>query len=206
MHNQGHGMKRTALAVVALVGVMSMSAVAQEFRSEISALGTGFYTKDANGNGIRDNVTDTGGFLVGYRYNFNRWLSAEANYGYDRNTQKYLGATTARVQTNIHTVTSSAVVKLPTVAKLQPYVLGGGGALVFDPTDKSGGSLLGATWQAKGAFVYGGGADYAISKHFSARAEYRGYVYKAPDFNLTSLKTDAWTHVAAPSAGVVYHF
>jgi len=206
MHNQGHGMKRTALAVVAFVGVMSMSAVAQEFRSEISTLGTGFYTKDANGNGIRDNVTDTGGFLVGYRYNFNRWLSAEANYGYDRNTQKYLGATTGRVQTNIHTVTSSAVVKLPTVAKLQPYVLGGGGALVFDPTDKSGGSFLGATWQAKGALVYGGGADYAVSKHFSARAEYRGYVYKAPDFNLTSLKTDAWTHVAAPSAGVVYHF
>jgi outer membrane immunogenic protein len=206
MRKKSRAIKRAALAVVAVVGLMSMTAIAQEFRSEISAVGTGFFTKDANGNGIRDNATDTGGFLVGYRYNFTRWLSAEANYGYDRNTQRYFGSTTGRVQTNIHTVTGSAVVKLPTVAKLQPYVLGGGGALVFDPTDKSGGGFVGATWQAKGAFAYGGGADYAISKHFSARAEYRGYVYKAPDFSLTSLKTDAWTHVAAPSAGVVYHF
>jgi len=206
MHKRSHAMKRAVLAVAAAVGLMSMTAIAQEFRSEISAVGTGFYTKDATGNGIRDNVTATGGFLIGYRYNYNRWLSAEANYGYDRNTQRYFGSTTGRVQTNIHTVTGSAVVKVPSVLKLQPYVLGGGGALVFDPTNNAGGSVFGSTWQAKGAFLYGGGADYAISKHFSARAEYRGYVYKAPDFNLISLKTDTWTHIAAPSAGVVYHF
>ena len=38
-------------------------------------------------------ANDTGGFLLGYRYNLNRWLSAEANYGYDRNTQFYFGGT-----------------------------------------------------------------------------------------------------------------
>jgi hypothetical protein len=33
-------------------------------------------------------------FLAGYRYHLNHWLSAEAVYGWDRNTQKYLlGAT-----------------------------------------------------------------------------------------------------------------
>jgi hypothetical protein len=40
----------------------------------------------------------------------------------------------------------------------------------------------------------------------SFRAEYRGYVYKAPDFNLASLNTDAWTHTAQPSAGIVFRF
>jgi hypothetical protein len=41
---------------------------------------------------------------------------------------------------------------------------------------------------------------------FSLRAEYRGFVYKSPSFNLASLKTDAWTHMAQPSAGIVYRF
>jgi opacity protein-like surface antigen len=97
-------------------------------------------------------------------------------------------------------------VKLPSIARLQPFVLGGGGALVFDPTSNAGGTFAGATRQTRGAFVYGGGADYSIMRHVSLRAEYRGYVYKGPDFNLTSLNTDSWTHIAQPSAGVVFRF
>jgi hypothetical protein len=31
-------------------------------------------------------------------------------------------------------------------------------------------------------------------------------VYKAPDFNLTGLNTDSWTHIAQPSAGIVFRF
>jgi outer membrane immunogenic protein len=198
--------KRTGIALLGLLALLSINAVAQENRSEISLQGTGFFTKDTQGNGVRDQATNTGGFLVGYRYNINRWLAAEANYGYDRNTQTYFGGSFARVQSNIHQVTGSAVVKLPTFAKLQPYVLGGGGALIFDPTGNSGGSFTGATRQNQGAFVYGAGGDYAVSRHFSLRAEYRGYVYKAPDFNLVSLRTDTWTHIAQPSAGLVFRF
>jgi hypothetical protein len=69
-----------------------MTAIAQETRSEISVQGTGFFTKDSEGNGVQDHVTNTGGFLIGYRYNINRWLAAEANYGYDRNTQIYFNS------------------------------------------------------------------------------------------------------------------
>jgi opacity protein-like surface antigen len=77
---------------------------------------------------------------------------------------------------------------------------------MFDPTGNVGGSFAGATWQAKGAFVYGAGADYAFTKHISLRAEYRGYVYKAPDFNVASLNTNAWAHTAQPSAGITFRF
>lgn len=198
--------QRGGVIALAFIALMSLTAVAQEVRSEISVQGTGFFTKDTDGNGIRDHVTETGGFLIGYRYNVNRWLAAEANYGYDRNTQMYFGNGLARVQSNVHQVTGSAVVKLPNFAHLQPYALAGGGALLFDPTGNAGGSFGGATGEAKGAFVYGAGADYAITKHVSIRAEYRGYVYKAPDFNLVSLRTDAWTHTAQPSAGIVFRF
>lgn len=86
--------------------------MAQEFRSEVSVQGTEFFTKDASGNGIKDQATKTGRVLVGYRYNITRWLAAEANYGYDRNTQAYFGSTLARVQSSIHQITGSAAVKL----------------------------------------------------------------------------------------------
>jgi outer membrane immunogenic protein len=201
-----HSIKRAGITAVALIGLLSVTAVAQETRSEISVQGTGFFTKDTDGNGIRDHVTNTGGFLVGYRYNINRWLAAEANYGYDRNTETYFGNGLGRVQSNVHQVTGSAVIKLPTFARLQPYALAGGGALLFDPTGNAGGTFAGATWEAKGAFVYGAGADYAFTRHISLRAEYRGYVYKAPDFNLASLNTDSWTHTAQPSVGIVFRF
>ena len=201
-----YSMKKVGIAVVGVFALLSMTAVAQENRSEISFQGTGFFTKDTQGNGVLDRATNTGGFLVGYRYNINRWLAAEANYGYDRNTQNYFGAASARVESNIHQFTGSAVVKLPTFARLQPYVFGGGGALLFDPTGNAGGTFAGVTREAKGTFVYGGGADYSFTRHISLRAEYRGYVYQSPDFNLVSLKTDSWTHIAQPSAGVVFRF
>jgi outer membrane immunogenic protein len=111
-----------------------------------------------------------------------------------------------RVESDVHQATGEAVVKLPGFLRLQPYALAGGGALLFDPTDNAGGSFGGATWQARGAFIYGLGADYAFTKHISLRAEYRGYVNKAPDFDVATLNPNAWTHTAQPSAGIVFRF
>lgn len=199
-------MRRKLAIVIGIAVVLTSAAVAQEVRSEVSVQGTGFFTKNSDGRGIRQQATDTGGVLVGYRYNINRWLAAEANYGYARNTQSFFGNVPARVQANVHEVTGSAVVKLPSFAKLQPFVLAGGGALIFDPTGNAGGTFTGATQETKGAFLYGGGADYRLTNHFALRAEYRGLVYKAPSFNLTSLDTDKVTHVAQPSAGIVFRF
>jgi outer membrane immunogenic protein len=206
MEVRKYSMKRAALAFVGCVVLLSMTMAAQETRSELSVQGTGFFTKDTSGNGIKRDTTKTGGLLVGYRYQITRWLAAEANYGYDRNTQAYFGSTVGRVQSNIHQITGSAVVKLPGFARIQPYALAGGGGLLFDPRGNSGDNFGSATWQARGAFLYGGGADYAFTKHLSFRAEYRGLVYKAPNFNLASLNTGSWTHTAQPSAGVAFHF
>jgi len=54
--------------------------------------------------------------------------------------------------------------------------------------------------------LYDVSADYAFTRHLSLRAEYRGFLYKNPDFGLRALNTDSWTHTAQPSAGFVYHF
>ena len=200
-------MWRKGVLSVVTISLLIATAVAQEARSEISAQGTGFYTKDSTGQGMRQHATDTGGFLVGYRYNLNRWLAAETNYGFVRNTQQYsvpLGI--SGIRSDVYQFTGGLVFKVPSPVrfKFNPYLLAGGGALVFSPTDNS--LVADADTQAKGAFVYGGGADFPLSRHFSLRGEYRGLVYKSPDFGLSSLNTDAVTHTAQPSAGIVFRF
>jgi opacity protein-like surface antigen len=201
--------RRTAVLLAGFAILFTVGATAQENGSEISLQGTGFFTKDTNGRGISNSTTETGGFQVGYRHNFNRWLAAEAGYGYDRNTEKFFGGGfgASRVQANVHAVTGDVVVKLPLRLRgIRTYALAGGGGLIFDPTGNFGGSVAGASTQGKGAFLYGAGADYAFTRHLSLRVEYRGFVYKDPDFGLRALNTGGWTHTAQPSAGIVFHF
>jgi opacity protein-like surface antigen len=202
-------MRKIAIIIASVGFVVGIGAMAQESRSEISLQGTGFFTKDTSGQGTTETTTNTGGFLVGYRYNLTRWLAAEAVYGYDRNTEHYFGsAASSRIQANVHQATGGFVVRLPTSPrfKFSPYVLAEGGALVFDPTGNVFGSVAGAQRQAAGVFAYGGGADFPLLKHVALRAEYRGLVYSAPDFGLTTLNTNTVTHTAQPSAGLVIRF
>ena len=201
-------MRRTAIMLAGFVILLTLGATAQESRSEVSLQGTGFFTQDSNGQGTSRTTTNTGGFLVGYRYHINRWLAAEADYGYDRDTQKYFSTGgLSRVQSDVHTATADAVINLPfRISRLNPYVLGGGGSLVFHPTGNAGGFVSGADTEAKGAFLYGGGVNYTLTKHWSVRAEYRGYVYKDADFGIRTLNTDSWTHTAQPSAGIAFRF
>ena len=95
--------------------------------------------------------------------------------------------------------------KLPGVARIQPYALAGGGALLFDPSGNAGARFAGATRETVER-LYGIGADYVVAKHWAARAEYRGLVYKAPDFHVATLNTGTWTHIAQPSAGIAFRF
>jgi len=201
-------MKRGSFVTLASILLLTITALAQESRNEISVQGTGFFTKDSSGNGISRSTTQTGGFQVGYRYRINRYFSAEANYGFNRNTQRYFSVDgLSRVQADTHAVTGDVIINLPIrISKFNPYAIAGGGALIFHPTGNAGGVVSGADNQSKGAFLYGAGTDYVLTRHISLRAEYRGYVYKDPDFGLQSLRTASWTHTAQPSAGLVYRF
>lgn len=177
-------------------------------RNEVSVQGVGFFTKDSDKNGITQHTTDSGGLLVSYRNHFNRWLGADLSYGYTRNTQQNFASTGAfNVQSNVHQTTGALVVTAPgRIVGFKPFALAGAGALTFAPTDRLGGFVLGADRQARAAFVYGGGADFGITDHLAFRVEYRGFVYKRPDFGLASLDSSATAHTAQPSAGFVIRF
>jgi len=189
--------------------LLTSSSMAQELlRNEVSVQGTGFLTKDSEGNRIRQHTTDSGGLLVSYRYHFNRWLAADGSYGYTRNTLQNFTSTSAfNVQANTHQITGALVVASPrTFFGLSPYALVGAGALTLDPITPPVGILLFTELQTKAAFIYGGGADINLTRRFALRFQYRGLVYKRPDFGLASWKSNATAHSAQPSAGFVIRF
>ena len=174
---------------------------AQEAKNEVTIQGDGFFTKDSTNKGVENNPTYSGGFLAGYRYNLNNRFALEADYDYFRNSQDYPKSGGTDIKTNVSAITGAAVVKLPEFKKVRPFALAGGGGIIFDPHDAKS-----IETQARGSFVYGGGADVPLMKHVALRAEYRGFVYKAPDFDRSDLKTDKFTHSAVPSAGLVFTF
>jgi opacity protein-like surface antigen len=197
--------KLTGLAIVLVL--FGISSWAQEVRHELTVQGSGFFNKETSDGGITNQPTNSGGVMAGYRFNLKNWLAVEGDYDYFRNSQKFLSSTgTTSMPMNVHAATGVAVVKLPSfkvpaVRFVAPFVLAGAGAMFFDPRGESVNGV-----QTRGTFVYGGGVDVPISKHFLVRAQYRGFVYKTPDFEMTSLKVDKYTHSAVPSAGLVFTF
>jgi opacity protein-like surface antigen len=202
-------MKKTLLAAAATFLVFSTAAFAQvEQPSQVSIQGTALITKDTTSDSTStlNRATKSGGFLLGYSYQFNHWAGVEGNYGYTRNTQNYFGSFgQSAVEANTHELTGSFVFHIPVkVASVRPYALAGGGALIFDPTDKF--LVGGVDRQTKGTFVYGGGFNFDVTRNFGIRTEYRGLVYKTPDFKLNTLTLDKVTHLAQPSVGFYFRF
>jgi outer membrane immunogenic protein len=199
-------------------------AAAQEVRSEITVSGTGLFTKDSSNNGLQHKATQTGGGLAGLRFNINRWSALEMNYGWNRNSQEFFtasGAPTDRIQSNIHQLTADFVGKIPTRGRFRPYVLAGGGTLIFDPVRRSL-PLTSASMtipagtrvptRAEGAFVYGAGTDFDLTARgqgrpgVALRLGYRGFVYGVPDFGFSKLDLKTMTHTAQPEAGLTFRF
>ncbi len=198
---------KTSIVPAIILICFGISASAQEVKNELTVQGSGFFQKQTTANGITNEPTNSGGVMAGYRFNLTNWLAVEGDYDYFRNHQTFSGSSgTTFMPMNVHAVTGTAIVKLPSFRvpagkTVSPFVLAGGGAMFFDPR---GGSITGE--QTRGTFVYGGGVDVPMSKHFLLRAQYRGFVYKTPDFEMTSLKVDKYTHSAVPSAGLVFTF
>lgn len=195
------------LAVIAALFVFATTAMAQvELPSQVSFQGTALVTKDTTEAITSHSATKSGGFLLGYSYQFNRWAGVEGNYGYTRNTQNFLGLPSASsIEADFHEFTGAFVAHFPlNITKVRPYALAGTGALVFDPTDKL--VVAGAGRQTKATFLYGGGVNFDVARNFGVRAEYRGLVYKVPDFNLDTLNLDKVTHLAQPSVGFYFRF
>jgi opacity protein-like surface antigen len=193
--------------VSSIVGIASMALPAfsqseNPGRNEVSVQAFGSFVKSTTDNGIENKATNSGGVLGTYRFLFNDHNGIEADYGYSLNTQNY-GSTNGSlgVKSYSHEVSAAYVFRMP-FRKFTPFVLAGAGGLIFDPKD-----FAGASSQSRAAFVYGGGADFNVSQHIFMRAEYRGFVYNSPTYDLAGLGgADRITHRAEPSIGFGYRF
>jgi outer membrane immunogenic protein len=198
-------MFRTKSFAAGLLGIalVSLPAIAQETgRSEFSVQGFGSFVRSTTDNGVQQSATNSGGVLANYRFFFTPNNGVEVNYGYSLNTQTYgLSTGSLGVKSYQHEVTAAYVYRHP-LKHFTPFVEAGAGSIVFDPKDTPG-----ASYQARAAFVYGAGADFNLTHHIFARAEYRGLVYNSPTFDFAALAgTDRVTHRAEPSIGFGYRF
>jgi outer membrane immunogenic protein len=194
---------RSFAAVLIGAALISLPAFSQEAdRSEVTVQAFGSFVKTTTDNGVQQSATNSGGVLANYRFFFANNHGVEVNYGYSLNTQNYgLESGPLGVKSDQHEATAAYVYRHK-LGGFTPFVEAGGGGLIFDPRDTPG-----ASTQTRAAFVYGGGADFNITKQFFIRAEYRGFVYSSPTFGLAEAQgTDRVTHRAEPSVGFGYKF
>ena len=158
--------------------------------------------KSTTSYGVQQSTSVNGGVLADYRYFFGKHSGVELSYGYSRSTQTYdLGGGPLGLEGNSNEVFAAYVFRFPR-KRWSPSLLGGAGALLFDPS-----TATGASTQARAGYLYGGGADFNIHRRVFVRAEYRGIFYTSPTFNLNALSgLDRITHLAEPAIGFGYRF
>jgi len=197
--------RKAVLILGAMIAVISAPAFAQTEtgdRNEVTVQAFGSFLKSTTDGGVRQDATNSGGVLATYGFFFNKHNGVEVNYGYSRDTQSfYSNGGSAGVRSDTHELSAEYVFRYP-LKHWVPFALAGTGGLVFDPV-----STPGIGSQARAAFVYGGGADLTLTAHLYLRAEYRGFVYNSPTYNLVAVDgTERITHLAEPSIGFGWRF
>jgi len=198
--------KRAPLLVLCLV-LMSTAALAQGARVDVSANLAGVFGQTVTGNGIQQKQTNSAGGLLSFRYFFGKYAGVEANYAYTRNSQNYSSIGTVGVQAGMHEVTGALVLRYGP-RPIQPFVLVGGGVMLFHPTSHAiSSTLLPIANENHGVFLYGGGADLKMAKALGLRVQVRGLMYQAPEFHVApTLHTGQTMNTFEPTVGLVFKF
>lgn len=215
---------KSALSSLAVLVFLATAGFAQDLKSEVNVEGIAGITQSTNNFILPYSATVGGGFLAGYRYNLSPLFAVEGDYGWMRNTQNLLNPFNlgTGVQTNVQELTGAAVLTPGSSHRVRPYLLAGGGALFFHPTNSAINTLFGignnlgvSVNETRPAFLYGGGVDFNLTRFMALRAEYRGLVFKAPGVDVSglsgipvvgSLTSSSFTHMAQPAIGLVWRF
>jgi len=203
-------MRNRITLVLGLLALSAIPAFAQNGNSEVSASFTGNFQSSTSGLGTTDSASNSGGFLIDYRYHFNSWSGIEVDYGRTRFTQFYCptgGTISSQTQANLNQITLGYLVTFGnrSFKGIKPYVDAGTGALIFSPIF-NGATSPGAFTQDRATFFAGGGTEWFATHHIGVRAGLRVLVYKAPDFTVSGQLTNAVTSQLEPYAGVTFRF
>ena len=167
----------------------------------------GQFSGTSNGDGIQDKPTYSVGALASVRQSLHPWLGYEFNYGYTRFAERYKAPTYGiQVQNNLHEVSGAYLLQGPTIPiiGLQPFGAVGVGALIFLPTTTGGQRY---SQQTRVPLLYEFGVNYPLlTSHLGLRLQYRGLLYKTPDFGSAVLTTGVRRQTAEPSVGAYFRF
>ena len=219
-------LKKAELIATALLLFTSLAVSQDRGHFDASFNGAPIFTGTASGNGIQQSATVGANYFGTFRYRFKPKSSLIFTYGRAKDSQTYQTNFDFHVLSSIAEYSGAFVYSFYQKKKFEPFVLLGGGALRFIPNstwvffpDFINGVPnrvqvnLNATTQTEIALLYGGGVDYVVMKRFAVRLQYRGFLYRAPDFNVTtvsggalSFTTGSRNHMAEPSVGVVFRF
>ncbi len=193
-----------------LLGALVLSSAAaygQESRQDASISATGLFSPEVNGNAVRLDTTKTVGVLASYRYMLTPHSALELNYSFAQNSTKYVISSlpNGRVHTRTQELTGAYVYSL-NFRNFNPFAEVGVGGLVFSPVKDYGTTLLDTKQNTNIGALFGAGVAYELSPSFDIRAEYRGFVVKAPDFGLADFKTGRYEVISTPAIGIAYHF
>jgi len=206
-------MLKKALAAAAIVYFLAAAAAAQDAgRFDVSAAYGAVFGHTSTSSLVNVSVVSTNSALVlgTIRYRFNWRHGFEVNYGRTLDSQIFMTPPGEfRVQTTVSEYSGAYVFRPVQLEKLAPFLLAGGGALAFNPGNTYINGFLspfGAARQTSLAFLYGGGFDYPVRKRWALRLEYRGLVYKQPNFHLQQFVTNVRGHAPTASIGIVFGF
>jgi hypothetical protein len=103
--------------------------------------GFGLFPSKTNGNAIDADGTNAGGGSAGYRFSLNASSALEGRYGFSRNSQKYtFGSAVSSIPVYLSEISGSYVYTFAKRRRIQFFVEGGGGIVLFSPGNYGGGT------------------------------------------------------------------
>jgi outer membrane immunogenic protein len=212
-------MKKMMAVFVVLLGLTfttATAAFAQESRQDVSISGETIFGPQVYGNAVTQTSTVSGGFLASYRYMLTPRSALEVNYGWAHNSQLFSDSETHSIPgcacIHVHTRQqefTAAYVYTRNYRNFNPFAEVGLGVMVFTPLRDAGTASLDLSKANKNVGMLAGlGLAYELSPSFDIRAEYRGFLAKAPSFNSpeNDFKTNRYEWFSVPSIGIAYHF
>ena len=194
-----------------LIGALLLSSAvgyAQESRQDVSISGFAPLAPEVRGNGVNPMTTTiTTGILTSYRYMVTPKSALELNYGFAQNSLKYLTSSikNGRVHAREQEISGAYVYTL-NFKRYNPFAEIGVGGMIFTPILDNGTNHLDAKQNTNIGGLFGGGVAYELSPSFDIRAQYRGFLLKAPDFGKTEFKSNRYYVISMPTIGIAYHF
>jgi opacity protein-like surface antigen len=198
-------MKKMMLLGALLLGVAAVG-YAQESRQDASLSATEVFAPDVNGLGVPMHTTKVTGALASYRYMLTPRSALELNYSWAQNSIIYNSFSFPGRAHERQQEISGAYVYSRTYGNFSPFVEAGIGGMIFTPILDNGTSSQRVNQNTNVGGLFGGGVAYEISPSFDIRAEYRGFVLKAPDFTVGNWTTNRYYVLSTPSIGIAYHF